>query len=69
MTYQRPVVNIGTKRNLVRDEFWPLIVAGVVVYATNQYDLNRAVNACKANGGLAEVTSKWFGMSWEVKCK
>ncbi|KQU13093.1 hypothetical protein ASG65_12150 [Bacillus sp. Leaf13] len=56
------------KEKLTRDEWWQIVVILFVLRVYSNYSLQKAIESCKSKGGLADVTSKFFGSSWEVRC-
>lgn len=53
---------------LVRDEWWQIVVVLFVLRVYSNYSLQKAIDTCENRGGVANVTSKFFGSSWEVRC-
>lgn len=68
MNYQSPVIDLSQKSDLTRDEYWPILVVLFIVWAYNQYELNRAIASCENQGGVASVESYFFGTVWKVTC-
>jgi hypothetical protein len=67
MTFTSPAVRFEEKRNITRDEWIPLALL-FIAYCYSQYSLNRTVNKCEDQGGVAEVNNYVFGLIWKVKC-
>lgn len=65
--YTKP--SIAPRQNqLTRDEWWQIPVVIFVLRVYNNHAMQQAVASCERSGGVPEVTSKFFGSSWEVKC-
>lgn len=67
MTYAKPEVSLENRNELVRDEWWQAVLL-FAVWAYSQYAMNKAINKCENQGGLAKVDSYVFGTVWKVNC-
>ena len=59
---------VQRKEQLIKDEWWQIAIILFALRVYSNYALKQAVGSCERRGGIAEVTSKFFGSSWEVKC-
>jgi hypothetical protein len=69
MTYASPDIQLESRVQMERDEWWWLgAILLFVAWAYSQYQLNNAINKCHSRGGVAKVSSYVFGTVWKVEC-